>query len=109
MSRQQITLVIDEFNGPGDYKTDVRSSNFVGVGLDTEKAKEAKDSDAKQTKVITDSIKKSNVILLSYAKVKVTAATYDAIDGTFEWTAPPHSKDPSLTDGKFHAVIRKKK
>jgi hypothetical protein len=103
--RQQVSLVIADYDGPGDYKAAMGSS-FVGVGIDIEKAKDAAESDSKTAAVAKQSMQNADVIMLHGADIHVTSAGDEFIDGTFEWKAPPGMKDPSLTDGTFHALVK---
>ncbi len=110
--RQQLTLTLDDYDGPGTYTTRMIDSHFTGVGVNTDDVKEAedaKDSDAKTSKVAMDAIKGGKVTLMPNAKVEVTTVSDDFIDGTFEWKANGGHLGPTMTEGKFHAKIRKKK
>jgi hypothetical protein len=115
ISRDAFTLVIDDYAGPGDYTTKGYSSNFTGVGFDTERAKAAVDAegkvdDAKVTAQAIDTIQKAQVILMSGTEIHIESATDDEFVGTFSWKPNGGmANKPPITDGKFRAVVRKKK
>lgn len=103
---EQLTLVLPGFDGPGDYVTGSLASTFVGVAIDTRRAKEAK-SDAEVARKAMGAIAGSRMLMLSNAKVAISSVTDETIEGTFEWTPPEGSGDPAITDGKFRALVRK--
>jgi hypothetical protein len=115
VQRQEVHLQIDDFKGPGDYTTGIGGSQFIAVGMDTKKIKEAEKTDAKAgtdaatTQLLGDVLGESSMILLMQAKVHVDGATATEISGSFSWEPRPNSKDPAITDGKFRAVIPPKK
>lgn len=105
VSRQELQLSIKDYGGPGSY-TVMTPSMFVGVGLDVDKAKKAEGDDAKAQKVATDALMGAESMLLMNAKVEITEATDEHIDGTVKYEPASYSKDPPL-EGKFHAIIDK--
>lgn len=107
--RGKLTLVIRDYEGPGSYKTDKVNSNFAGVNFDieaAEKAAEEKD-DAKTKELVENSLKTSTIILLQDAKVEITSADDDFIDGTLDWSGIGSVKGPREVSGSFHARIKK--
>lgn len=115
VARDAFSLVIDDYAGPGDYTTKSVSSNFSGVAFDVERAKAAVDADgkaddAKVTAQAIDTMKKAEVILMRGTEIHIESATADEFVGTFAWEPNGSmANKPAVTDGKFRAVVRKKK
>ncbi len=112
VNRDAFSLVIPDYDGPGEYELKGYSSNFSGVGFDTERAeaavdKDGKTDDAKVADQAMDTIKEAEIILLSGAKVTITSATETEYMGTFEWKPNGSmANKPPITDGKFRATVR---
>ncbi len=91
-SGRLLRLSISKYDGPGKYEIAGYNSSLAGVKLDlkdVKKAEEAKDETATKEateKAATDAIKGGSVMLLKGAKVEVTKATDDFIDGTISWS-----------------------
>ncbi|PRQ06943.1 hypothetical protein [Enhygromyxa salina] len=107
--REALTLLIRDYKGPGSYTTDKVNSNFTGVGFDIEAAEKAaaEQDDDKSTALATDMIRKSTVVLLQDAKIEITKADGDFIDGTLEWSGIGGVNGPRSISGSFHAQIDK--
>jgi hypothetical protein len=102
---QRLSLSLSDYEGPGDYDTGITGSTFVRAGFDAEAAAAAEDDDSKAAKLAADTIRDSSVVMLSHAKVRITAADDTFIEGTFEWTPPAGNDGPPMRDGTFRARI----
>lgn len=91
VSGEQLTLVVDDYKGPGAYTT-AGNSHYATVGYDTGTAK------------AEDGVRGSRQVSLAGAQVVVGAVSDAAIDGSFAWAPQAGQEGPTLTDGKFHAV-----
>lgn len=91
VSGDQLTLVVDDYKGPGAYTTS-GNSHYATVGYDTGTAK------------AEDGVRGSRQVSLAGAQVVVGAVSDAAIDGSFGWTPQAGQEGPTLTGGKFHAV-----
>lgn len=110
-SRRQLTLNLANYEGPGKYVITDMMSNLTAVSLDfgaTKKAEaegdEAKANDAAK-KAALDGIQGGSVLLLKDAKVEITKADGDFIDGTIVWTGISTSGTNKLS-GTFHARVK---
>ncbi|MCY1060307.1 hypothetical protein [Nannocystis sp. SCPEA4] len=90
VSGEQLTLVVDDYKGPGTYTTG--DSHYATVGYDTGAAK------------AEDGVRGRRHVSLAGAQVVVSAVSDAAIDGSFERTPQAGTEGPVLADGKFHAV-----
>lgn len=107
-SRDSFTLIVPEYEGPGDYMTQM-GSMFVGVGFDhaalgAAEGKEGKADDAKVEKAAVDAIKQAKTLMLYNTKIHIESDADDQIVGTFEKA----DGKPPLTDGKFRALVKKR-
>lgn len=107
IDRQSLDLMLDGYEGAGEYTSKGMSSRFVGVGMDVDKVKAAEGDDEKSEKVIKDTISGGKVVMMHEAKIKVTKVTDAAIDGTFSWSPSMGYNGPEMKDGTFHAIIDK--
>ncbi len=103
VSRQEIALSLQPYQGAGDYEMSATGSHYADVNVDSKAAAADPDKDS----VLKDSIAGATLIFLSGAKVTITAASDTAVDGTFSWAPQAGEKGPTLSDGRFHAVIKK--
>lgn len=104
VQREEIALTVKGYAGVGNY-TSAGNSHFARVAVDT-KAADATADEATRADVVTDSIGGAKVVLMTGAKISVTAAG-DAIDGTFAWSPEAGKEGPVLTDGSFHAIVKR--
>ncbi len=115
VKRQELHLQIDNYAGPGDYRTGRTGSRFVGVGINKEEAKQAVEKDEESgkgtetTKVATKAITGASHTMLAGVEVHIETADDAQITGTFSWQPPKGLKDPPIRDGQFRALIRKPK
>lgn len=107
VKRQELTLNVADFKGPGDYLTGLSGSRFLGVGIDTDAMKSAESDQEKATQAITEGLSGAQHILLSQAKVTITAANDNEISGTFSWQPPAGAKQPAIQNGTFRALLAK--
>ena len=91
VSGEQLTLVVDDYKGPGTYTT-AGDSHYATVGYDTGTAK------------AEDGVRGSRQVSLAGAQVVVDAVSAAAIDGSFAWAPQAGQEGPTLAGGKFHAV-----
>jgi hypothetical protein len=103
VSRQEVTLVLNDFKGPGEY-TLGPPSMFLGIGLDGDEIEKAEDDDEKQTEAAIEMLNKAKMVVIIGGKATVTETNDQHVDGTFEWKPPPQLKAPAIVNGKFHAV-----
>ncbi len=110
-SRRQLTLNIQDYEGPGKYAITDMMSNLTAVSLNlgaTKKA-EAEGDEAKAdeaaTKAAIEGIQGGSVLLLKDAKVEITKADENFIDGTIEWSGISTSGTSKLS-GRFHARVK---
>jgi hypothetical protein len=102
-SRQQITLVLPDYKGPGSYKVRTVGSAFLGVGVDTD-AIRAADTDDKQVAEATKAVKGASMIPLLQAEAKVESDDGTQIVGSFSQPALG-KRYPALQDGRFRALL----
>ncbi|MCH9684320.1 MAG: hypothetical protein K0V04_22995 [Deltaproteobacteria bacterium] len=107
MTRQQLTLTLHGYQGVGSYTTKMLDSSFSGVGIDTDEIKAAEGDDAKTNAATLGALRGGKVTLLPNAKVEITAVSDEFIDGTFTWSPNGGMQGPTMTDGTFHAAVRK--
>jgi len=103
---QSIELNIKDYSGPGDYtvpRHPLLPSLFLTVGFD-ESTIEASD-DAGVNKAAIETLRKAKMIHLAGTKVTIESADDRQIIGTFSFK----EGDPSITSGKFRAVMSKPK
>ena len=105
VERQELHLQIVDYTGPGDYTTGLSGSRFLQVGIDTDAIAAGDDSDEAATKAASSALSGAKHMMLSSAKVTITAASESEISGSFSWQPPKGSKDPALTEGSFRAVL----
>ena len=105
--RQQMTLVIGEYKGPGQYQVRSVGSVFLGVGLDTEKL-EAANTDKKIEETTIKAIKKSSIIPLMNATAQISSDDGKQLVGTFSQPALG-KRYPALENGAFRALIKQPK
>jgi hypothetical protein len=105
---QALTLRVMEFNGPGSYRADTGGSHFIAVGVGTKAAEEAK-TDEQTTALATDTLTKAKRMILGNAEVIVESVSEKEVIGTFSWQPPPKYDYPPITNGKFRAIIKRKK
>lgn len=103
VSRQEIALSLQPYRGAGDYAMSATGSHYADVKVDTG----ASADDPDKENIVADSVPGSTVTFLSGAKVTVTAVSDTAIDGTFSWAPEAGQSGPTLSDGRFHAVLKK--
>lgn len=99
--RQELQLHVDNFAGPGDYKTGVGGSRFIGVGLDTKAVASDEAAKAEATRAVSN----ASHVLLSNAQVHIASANDQEVTGTFSWQ-PQASGQPVFTDGSFRAPMK---
>jgi hypothetical protein len=111
-TRKSLTLVIKDYKGTGSYVMGM-SSNLTAVKLNYGKIKKAEEegdkkaADKEAEKAAKDAIGGASVALLQGAKVEITKADDDYIDGTITWTGVA-LRGPKKLSGEFHARIKKK-
>ncbi|HET6603194.1 MAG TPA: hypothetical protein VFG21_03115 [Xanthomonadaceae bacterium] len=108
MQTESLTLVVEDYAGPGEYTTAAMSSSFTRVAFDVDKAKAAGEDDAATAAtaaVAMESLSTADHVSRIQARLTVTAATDEFIDGTFEW-APAGGGTP-IREGRFHAQVRR--
>ena len=106
-TRQQVTLVIADYKGPGKYKVRSIGSVFLGVGLDTDKL-EAANTDKKVEETAIKAIKKSSIIPLMNATAEIASDDGKQLIGTFSQPALG-KRLPALEKGTFRALIKQAK
>ena len=106
MKRQELHLLVTEFDGAGDYETAMSGSRFLTVGFDTETAKQADGDDAAAQNAILSALNGATHMTLAGAKVKVTSSDDTEIVGTFSWQPPEGSKQPAIEGGTFRAKVK---
>jgi hypothetical protein len=102
MKRDQLTLNISDFHGPGQYKANMMSM-FVRVSINLPKDKDAP-VDAKKT--LMDAIGDAGNIRLANADIEITSVSDGYIDGRFSIERPAGTAESTVSDGQFHARIR---
>ena len=105
VSRQQLTMNLPGYKGPGTYEVTPHGSMFLGVGMDTEEIKKAT-TDDKQAEVATKAVSKSQTILLMKMTAVVESDDGTQIVGTFSQPALG-KRYPAIADGKFRAILKK--
>ena len=110
-ARRSLTLVIKDYKGVGEYTLNDMSSNLTAVKLDLEKVAavdaapdETAAQDAAQAAAL-DGMKGASVVLLQNAKVKITKAGEDFIDGSLSWSGVALN-GPGTLSGTFHARVK---
>jgi len=101
--REELKLYLSEFAGPGDYVASERGSQFLRVGVNTDKLDEG---EAKANAEAKKSVRGANRIAMNGLKVTVETADDDKVTGTF---SRPGEHGVEVADGKFRAVFRTKK
>ncbi len=110
-SRRQLSLTVTDYKGPGKYVITDMMSNLTAVSLDLGGIKKAEaegdkaKTDEEATKAALDGIKGGSVLLLRDAKVEITKADDDFIDGTIEWSGVS-TGGPAKLSGTFHARVK---
>jgi hypothetical protein len=105
--RDSMNLTIKDYKGPGTYKIESPAlAMFIGVGIDTKKASEAK-TDDEVKKQATSILTGAKTMLLMGIEISVTKADDKEIHGTFKWEVGPKIGKPAITDGKFRAIVKK--
>lgn len=107
VKRDQLTLSVADFKGPGEYSTGASGSRFIGVGFDTGAAKDAAADEQAATKAVGEMLSGASHLMLMNAKVTVTDANATEISGTFSWQPMKGMKQPAIENGTFRALIAK--
>jgi hypothetical protein len=102
MKRDQLTLNISDFSGPGQYKAN-RMSMFVRVSINLP---EDKDAPVDTQKTFMDALGDTGNIRLADADIEVSSVSDGYIDGRFSIERPAGTADSSISEGQFHARIR---
>tara|TARA_R110002094_G_scaffold91485_10_gene93685 strand:+ start:907 stop:1590 length:684 start_codon:yes stop_codon:yes gene_type:complete len=105
MTRQELTLVVSDYKGPGDYKTGAMGSRFIGVGVDMDAAKAAGDGEAATRKTLTDVLSDAKHLMLMSAQVTIATASDTEITGSFSWQPPKGMDKPAIKNGTFRALL----
>ncbi|PRP95812.1 hypothetical protein ENSA5_36810 [Enhygromyxa salina] len=97
-SGAQFKLLLWDFEGPGEYVLRGPNSTLAGLKIDL-------DEDGKATRgAVKSGISGGRAIVFQNAKVQVTRATDDFVDGTLTWSGVALG-GATKVDGKFHARI----
>jgi hypothetical protein len=102
MKRDQLTLNINDYKGPGHYKANMVSM-FVRVSMNLPKDKDAP-VDARKT--LMDALGDASNIRLANADIEITSVSDGYIDGRFSLERPAGTAESTISDGQFHARIR---
>lgn len=105
VSRQSLSLTVREFDGAGDYTTGIAGSSFTAVGMDTKAVEAAAESEEASKGALTDMLSKAKHMMLTNAKVTVTAVDDTEVTGTFSWQPTEGSSQPAITGGTFRALV----
>lgn len=99
----QLKLNMSDYKGPGRYKSDGMSM-FIEVNFDVP---DDKDDQAAAKKTLMDALGNTNHITLTNADIEITSDSDGFIDGTFAMEKSANTPESTITDGQFHARIRK--
>tara|TARA_R110002072_G_scaffold25443_4_gene85013 strand:+ start:19370 stop:19993 length:624 start_codon:yes stop_codon:yes gene_type:complete len=105
MTRQELSLVVSDYKGPGDYKTGAMGSRFIGVGVDMDATKAAGDGEAATRKTLTDTLSDAKHLMLMSAQVTIATASDSEITGSFSWQPPKGMDKPAIKNGTFRALL----
>jgi hypothetical protein len=102
MKRDQLSLNISGFTGPGHYKASTMSM-FVRVSINIPKDKDAP-VDAQKT--LMDALGDTSNIRLANADIEITSVSDGYVDGRFSIEQPAGTPESTISDGQFHARLR---
>lgn len=105
-TRESLTLQITDYTGPRDYVVSPIGSRFVAVGIDDTTIAAAEGNDDAATKAALATLSKARHMLLTGARVTITAASGAEISGTFSRPSPPGVDQPAIANGTFRALLR---
>lgn len=105
-TRESLTLQLADYKGPGDYVVSPTGSRFVAVGIDDKTIAAAEGDDDAATKAALATLSKARHMLLTGAKVTITAASATEISGTFSRPGTPGVDQPAIANGTFRALVR---
>lgn len=108
----RLVLTAFDYSGPGEYELKGPNSTLAGIQIDHGGAKKADrdadraGADKKMTKAMKAGIVKGakSTIVFMHAKLVITSATDDFVDGTLTWSGVTTSSATSVT-GTFHARL----